>query len=478
MSKSDFGLIGLAVMGQNLVLNVASRGFSASVYNRTVETMTAFINGPAQGTGIQGHENLEDFVSSLERPRKVMLMVQAGSPVDAVIEQLMPLLEEGDLIIDGGNSLFTDSERRAKQIVEKGLRFIGTGVSGGEEGALKGPAIMPGGDEESWAMIRPVFEAIAAKVDGEPCVTHIGPGGAGHYVKMVHNGIEYGDMQLICEAYNLLKSSGFTAEELAQVFDTWNTGDLESYLIQITSKILEQKDPETGKPVVDIVMDRAGQKGTGRWTVMSGVENGIVISTINAAVEARILSSMKEQRIMAASQLSGPSVEGLNESGWSKEEMIGKVEAALHASKIISYAQGLDLMKKVGIAHEWGLNLGSIARIWRGGCIIRARFLNRITEAYDREPDLGNLMLDEYFREILNRSEQDWREVTCLAIRRGIPVPAFSASLGYYDSFRSERLPANLLQAQRDFFGAHTYERVDRPAGECFHTDWPDVIDT
>ncbi|MCP4849599.1 MAG: decarboxylating NADP(+)-dependent phosphogluconate dehydrogenase [Verrucomicrobiaceae bacterium] len=478
MSKSDFGLIGLAVMGQNLVLNVASRGFSASVYNRTVETMTGFINGPAQDTGIQGYENLEDFVASLERPRKVMLMVQAGAPVDAVIEQLVPLLEAGDLIIDGGNSLFTDSERRAKQLGEQGLLFIGTGVSGGEEGALKGPAIMPGGDESSWEIIKPVFEAIAAKVDGEPCVTHIGPGGAGHYVKMVHNGIEYGDMQLICEAYNLFKASGFTAEELAQVFDTWNAGDLESYLIQITSKILEQKDPETGKPVVDIVMDRAGQKGTGRWTVMSGVEHGIVISTINAAVEARILSSMKEQRIIASSQLKGPSAENPDDSGWSKEEMIEKVEAALHASKIISYAQGLDLIKQVGIAHEWGLNLGSIARIWRGGCIIRARFLNRITEAYSREPDLGNLMLDDYFKEILNRSEQNWREVICLAVRRGIPVPAFSASLGYYDSFRSERLPANLLQAQRDFFGAHTYERVDRPAGEYFHTDWPDVIDT
>ncbi|MCH2060563.1 MAG: decarboxylating NADP(+)-dependent phosphogluconate dehydrogenase [Verrucomicrobiales bacterium] len=477
MSKSDFGLIGLAVMGQNLVLNIASRGFSASVYNRTIETMTDFMNGPAKGTTIQGHESLADFVSSLERPRKVMLMVQAGSPVDAVIEQLVPLLEEGDLIIDGGNSLFTDSERRAKDLCQKGLRFIGTGVSGGEEGALKGPAIMPGGDQESWELIRPVFEAIAAKVDGEPCVTHIGPGGAGHYVKMVHNGIEYGDMQLICEAYNLLKSSGFTAEELSEVFRKWNAGELESYLIQITSKILEQKDPETGQPVVDVIMDRAGQKGTGRWTVMSGVENGVVISTINAAVEARILSSMKEQRVIASPQLSGPSVEDPVGSGWSKEEMVQKVEAALHASKIISYAQGLDLMKQVGIAHKWGLDLGSIARIWRGGCIIRARFLNRITEAYSRDPNLGNLMLDEYFREILNRSEENWREVICLAIRRGIPVPAFSASLGYYDSFRSERLPANLLQAQRDFFGAHTYERVDRPPGEYFHTDWPDVID-
>ncbi len=476
MSKSDFGLIGLAVMGQNLVLNVASRGFRASVYNRTVETMTKFINGSAQGTGIQGHENLENFVASLERPRKVMLMVQAGSPVDSVIDQLVPLLEKGDLIIDGGNSLFTDSERRAKQLEQRGLRFIGTGVSGGEEGALKGPAIMPGGDESSWEIIRPVFEAIAAKVDGDPCVTHIGPGGAGHYVKMVHNGIEYGDMQLICEAYNLFKSAGFTADELAQVFGKWNEGDLESYLIQITSKILEQNDPETGQPVVDIIMDRAGQKGTGRWTVMSGVENGIVISTINAAVEARILSSMKEQRTLAATQLKGPSSQALLDSGWSKEEMIGKVESALHASKIISYAQGLDLMKKVGIAHGWGLDLGSIARIWRGGCIIRARFLNRITEAYSREPDLGNLMLDDYFKDILNRSEKDWRDVICLAVKGGIPVPAFSASLGYYDSFRAERLPANLLQAQRDFFGAHTYERVDRPAGEFFHTDWPEVI--
>ena len=485
MSNNDFGLIGLAVMGQNLVLNVASRGFNVSVYNRTIEKMKEFLSGEAKGKNVEGFESLEEFVGSLQRPRKVMLMVQstAGNnindrdAVDKVIEQLVPLLEAGDLIIDGGNSFYIHSERRSKELEDKGLLFIGTGVSGGEEGALKGPAIMPGGPKESWEIIRPVFESISAKVENDPCVALIGPGGAGHYVKMVHNGIEYGDMQLICEAYNIFKSAGFTADELAQVFSDWNNGDLESYLIQITSKIFAQKDPETGNAIVDMILDRAGQKGTGRWTVMSAAENGVVISTINAAVEARILSSLKEQRVSASSQLSGPPNDSLSGLGIKKTQLIEKVKDALHASKIISYAQGLDLMKRVGDSHGWDLDLGSIARIWRGGCIIRARFLNRITEAYERNPQLGNLMLDDYFNEILDKSQSSWREIVCLAIKNGIPVPAFSSSLGYYDSFRSKDLPANLLQAQRDFFGAHTYERVDKSAGEFFHTNWPDVIE-
>ena len=485
MSKNDFGLIGLAVMGQNLVLNVASRGFNVSVYNRTAETMKEFLGGPAKDTSIEGFEELKDFVSSLSRPRKIMLLVKSTAAndindrdaVDKVIEQLVPLLEKGDLVIDGGNSYYIHSERRSKELLSQGLLFIGTGVSGGEEGALKGPAIMPGGPSESWEIIRPIFESIAAKVGDEPCVTLLGPGGAGHYVKMVHNGIEYGDMQLICEAYNIFKYVGFSPEELAEVFTDWNEGDLESYLIQITSKIFEQKDDESDQAIVDMILDRAGQKGTGRWTVMSAAENGVVISTINAAVEARILSSMKDQRVSASSQLSGPDLEALKDNLASKEELVKKVKDALHASKIISYAQGLDLLKKVGENHSWNLNLGEIAKIWRGGCIIRAKFLNRITEAYDRNPNLENLMLDGYFNDILEKSQSNWREIVVMAINLGIPAPAFSASLGYYDSYRSERLPANLLQAQRDFFGAHTYERVDKPRGEYFHTDWPDVIE-
>ena len=472
MSKSDFGLIGLAVMGQNLVLNVESRGFQVSVYNRTTATTDDFIAANPDKK-LVGAQSLEEFVSGLDRPRKVMIMVKAGAPVDAVIEQLIPLLEEGDLIIDGGNSLYTDTERRSAYLEGKGLLFIGTGVSGGEEGALKGPSIMPGGPVASWEIIRPVFEAISAKIDGVPCVTHIGPGGAGHYVKMVHNGIEYGDMQLICEAYNIFKAAGFSAAELAAVFDDWNRGDLESYLIQITSKIFTINDEGTGTPVVELILDKAGQKGTGQWTLGSAVDNAVVISTINAAVEARILSSMKSERVEAAPRFEGPEAA----LDLPREELIEMVRDALYASKIVSYAQGLDLIKRVGEAHEWGLDLGSIARIWRGGCIIRARFLNRITEAYERDAGLTNLMLDDFFRDILNRSQANWREVIALAVRNGIPVPAFSASLGYFDSYRSERLPANLLQAQRDFFGAHTYERTDKPAGEWFHTDWPEVIE-
>ncbi|MAS95634.1 MAG: phosphogluconate dehydrogenase (NADP(+)-dependent, decarboxylating) [Verrucomicrobiales bacterium] len=480
MSKSDFGLIGLAVMGQNLVLNVESRGFQVSVYNRTTSTMKEFVEANP-GKKLYGAETLEDFVASLERPRKIMIMVKSTAAtdindrdaVDAVIESLIPLLEEGDLLIDGGNTYFIHSDRRAKDLGEKGILFIGTGVSGGEEGALKGPSIMPGGPEASWEIIKPVFEAIAAKVGDDPCVTHIGEGGAGHYVKMVHNGIEYGDMQLICEAYQIFKAAGFTADEMAEVFADWNKGELESYLIQITSKIFEEKDAETGKPLVDVILDRAGQKGTGRWTILNAVDNAVVASTINAAVEARILSAIRDQRLAAAPVFEKPEVK----IDIPKEELIQKVHDALYASKVISYAQGMDLIKTVGERQNWNLNLGGIAKIWRGGCIIRARFLNRITEAFERDADLTNLMLDPFFTDILNRSQSSWREVVTLAVNNAIPVPAFSASLSYFDSYRSERLPANLLQAQRDFFGAHTYERLDKPEGEFFHTDWPDVVE-
>jgi len=471
MSKSDFGLIGLAVMGQNLVLNVESRGFQVSVYNRTTATTDEFI-AAHPGKKLVGAKTLEEFVQSLATPRKIQIMVKAGGPVDAVIEQLIPLLDQGDIIIDGGNSLYTDTERRDAYLSAKGLRFIGAGVSGGEEGARKGPSIMPGGPLSTWDVMKPIFESISAKVDGEPCVTHIGPGGAGHYVKMIHNGIEYGDMQLICEAYNIFKAAGFTAAELGQVFTDWNNGDLESYLIQITAEIFKQNDPETGKALVDVILDTAGQKGTGKWTIMNAVENAVVISTINAAVEARILSSMKEKRVAASAELQGPVA---NITG-DKAALVKKVHDALFASKIISYAQGLDLIKTMGAEKQWNLDLGKIAAIWRGGCIIRARFLNDITDAYRSNPELSNLMLAPFFKNLLNEFQQNWREIVALATINGIPVPAFSASLGYYDSYRSAVLPANLLQAQRDFFGAHTYERTDKPRGEFFHTNWPDVI--
>jgi 6-phosphogluconate dehydrogenase len=471
MSNSDFGLIGLAVMGQNLVLNVESRGFHVSVYNRTTSVTDEFI-AAHPGKKLVGTASLEEFVESLAAPRKVMIMVKAGRPVDAVIEQLIPLLSPGDIIIDGGNSLYTDTERRDQWLGDLGFRFIGAGVSGGEEGARKGPSIMPGGPASTWEVMKPIFESIAARAEGEPCVTHIGPGGAGHYVKMIHNGIEYGDMQLICEAYNLFRAAGLTAEELAAVFDDWYAGDLESYLIQITAEIFKQKDAETGRALVDVILDTAGQKGTGKWTIMNAVENAVVISTIHAAVEARILSSMKEKRVAASKELQGPKPV-LNAE---KALLIQKVHDALYASKIISYAQGLDLITCMSEAKGWNLDLGKIAAIWRGGCIIRARFLNRITEAYRDQPKLENLMLAPFFQDVLNKTQHHWREVVSMATLAGIPVPAFSASLGYYDSYRSAFLPANLLQAQRDFFGAHTYERTDKPRGAMFHTDWPDVI--
>jgi len=472
-SLSDFGLIGLAVMGQNLVLNVESRGFQVSVYNRTASVTDDFV-AAHPGKRLVGAATLADFVASLARPRKVMIMVQAGAAVDAVIEQLLGLLDEDDIVIDGGNSLYTDTERRDAWLTAKGLRFIGAGVSGGEEGARKGPAIMPGGPASTWAVMKPIFESIAAVAEGEPCVRHIGPGGAGHYVKMLHNGIEYGDMQLICEAYHLMQAAGLSTAQIATVFNQWNDGDLQSYLIQITGRALEQIDPDTGRPIVELILDKAGQKGTGQWTLVNAAEQAVVISTINAAVEARVLSSHKALRVTASERLQGPAPAALT---LPQAELVAKVHDALYASKIVSYAQGLDLVRTMSERKGWGVDLGGLAAIWRGGCIIRARFLNHITEAYRTQPDLPHLMLAPYFSAILNRTQQAWREVVALAVTQGIPVPAFSASLSYYDSLRSARLPANLLQAQRDFFGAHTYERIDRPAGEKFHTQWPEVQD-
>lgn len=469
---SDFGLIGLAVMGQNLVLNIESRGFRVSVYNRTTAVTDEFV-AAHPGKRLVGAHTLQDFVASLARPRKIQIMVQAGAPVDAVIEQLVPLLDAGDIVIDGGNSLYTDTERRDAALAAQGLRFVGAGVSGGEEGARKGPSIMPGGPASTWEALRPVFESIAAKVDGQPCVIHIGPGGAGHYVKMVHNGIEYGDMQLICEAYAILQAAGFSADEMAAVFEDWNAGELQSYLIQITAKALAQKDEGSGAPLVDLILDKAGQKGTGQWTLMNAAENAVVVSTINAAVEARVLSSQKAQRVEASRVLHGPDTPLRAE----RTALVAKVHDALYASKVISYAQGLDLMRTMSLRKSWALDLGGIASIWRGGCIIRARFLNRITEAWRADPALPHLSAAPFFQALLNRTQQNWREVVALAVGHGIPVPAFSASLAYYDSLRSARLPANLLQAQRDFFGAHGYERTDRPAGQVFHTRWPEVID-
>ena len=468
MNLSDIGLIGLAVMGENLVLNMESKGFSVSVYNRTTEVTEKFAAGRAKGKRITPTRTIEEFVSSLSRPRKMMIMVKAGSAVDAVIQQLLPHLEKGDVVIDGGNSLFTDTQRREAELSEKGLNCLGIGVSGGEEGALKGPSLMPGGTKEAWEIVAPIYRKIAAQVDGEPCCRYMGTGGAGHYVKMVHNGIEYGDMQLICEAYAILRDLlRLGAPELHDVFDSWNKGDLDSFLIEITANIFTRKDPDTGKPLVDVILDKAGQKGTGRWTLQSAIEQGVVISTINAAVEARVLSSMKEQRVRASKQLPAPT--GYKYTG-DRQRLIDAVRDALYASKIISYAQGFTLFAAAGKQFGWNLNFGDIATIWRGGCIIRAKFLNRIKEAFDRNPQLENLMLDPFFGDILEKSQSNWRFAISQAIQAGVAVPAFAASLSYFDSYRQERLPANLLQAQRDYFGAHTYERIDKPG--TFHTEW------
>ena len=457
-------------MGENLVLNMESKGFSVAVFNRTTAVTEKFAEGRAKGKNIVPTKTLEEFVGALKRPRKAMIMVKAGAPVDAVINQLLPLLEPGDIIIDGGNSLWTDTQRREKELTPKGIHFVGCGVSGGEEGALKGPSMMPGGSEESWAAVGPIFQKIAAIVEGEPCCRHMGPDGAGHYVKMVHNGIEYGDMQLICEAYAILKSTiNPSAEEFHRIFADWNGGELNSYLIDITEKIFTRKDEETGKPLVDVILDKAGQKGTGKWTVGHAVELGVPLSTIAAAVEARIISSMKDERVAASKELPAPEVKPF---AGDRQALIDAVRDALYASKIVSYAQGFVQLGAAAKLYNWPLNFGDIATIWRGGCIIRAQFLNRIKEAYEADPGLKNLLLAPFFRDIVAKTQSNWRYAIVTAIEQGVATPAFSASLAYYDSYRSERLPANLLQAQRDFFGAHTYERIDKPAGEFFHTEW------
>lgn len=468
LAKSDFGVVGLAVMGKNLALNVESRGYTVSVYNRSPEK-TNQLMAEAQGKRIVGTYSVEEFVQSLAKPRKVMLMVKAGGPTDATIESLLPYLEEGDILIDGGNAFYQDTIRRSKELEARGIHFIGAGVSGGEEGALKGPSIMPGGKEEAHRLVAPIFEAISAKVDGDPCTTYIGPDGAGHYVKMVHNGIEYGDMQLICEAYALMKELlDLSAAELHEVFAEWNKGELDSYLIEITADIFRKKDEKTGKPLVDVILDTAGQKGTGKWTSQSSLDLGVPLSIITESVYARIISAMKEERVKASKILQGPVRKQFSPE--EKKELIEKIRKALYASKICSYAQGFAQMREASKEFGWNLRLGDIAMIFRGGCIIRAQFLQNIKNAYDRDPELTNLLLDPYFKGVVQEYQSAWRDVVAIAVQNGIPVPAFASALTYYDSYRSERLPANLLQAQRDYFGAHTYQRIDEEG--VFHTNW------
>ncbi len=469
-TTADIGLIGLAVMGENLVLNMESHGFTVAVFNRTTAKVDAFVAGRASGKKIIGTHSLEELVGALKSPRKIMIMVQAGKPVDDVIAALVPLLAPGDILIDGGNSHFPDTTRRTQDLKSKGILFVGTGVSGGEEGALKGPSIMPGGDAAAWPHVKPIFQAIAAKVDdGTPCCDWVGPEGAGHFVKMVHNGIEYGDMQLICEAYFLLrKLLRLEPAAIHDVFDRWNAGPLDSYLIEITRDILGFTDPETGLPMIDLILDAAGQKGTGKWTVISACDLGVPLTLIAEAVFARCLSAQKDERVAASKILKGPSLA----FDLHAESYVDAIEQALYASKIISYAQGFVLMDSMADESKWEINKGGVALMWRGGCIIRSAFLGKIKEAFDRDPNLTNLVLDPYFRDEIDRCQHGWRRACAAAIAHGIPIPAMTSALCYYDGYRSEKLPANLLQAQRDYFGAHTYERVDRPRRQFFHTNW------
>jgi len=467
--RADIALIGLAVMGQNLILNMNDHGFTVVAFNRTVSKVDDFLNKEAKGTNVLGAHSLEEMVSLLKKPRRVMLMVKAGAAVDEFIDHLIPLLELGDIIIDGGNSLFEDTIRRTKLVESKGLLYVGTGVSGGEEGARHGPSIMPGGSPAAWPHVKDIFQKISAKVeDGTPCCDWVGENGAGHYVKMVHNGIEYGDMQLICEAYNLMKTGlGLSADQLHEVFAEWQKGELNSYLIETTRDILAFKDKD-GQPLVDKILDTAGQKGTGKWTVISSQELGIPITLIAEAVYARMISALKDERVAASKKLRGPNptIKG------DQVKIIEEIRKALYASKIVSYAQGYMLMRAAAQEHKWNLNYGGIALMWRGGCIIRSVFLGKIKEAYEKQPKLSNLMLAPFFRQALNSSHRSWRSAVAAAVKKGIPAPAFSTALAFYDAYRSERLPANLLQAQRDFFGAHTYERLDQPRGQFFHTNW------
>jgi len=470
MSQADIGLIGLAVMGENLVLNMANHGFTVAVYNRTTARVDDFIGGRAQGKSIIGTHSPEELLAQLKRPRRVMLMVQAGAAVDRVIESLQPLLQEGDILIDGGNSNYQDTVRRTRELTAKGLLYIGTGVSGGEEGALNGPSIMPGGNPAAWPHVKDIFQAIAAKVDdGSPCCDWVGEDGAGHYVKMVHNGIEYGDMQMIAESYALLRQVlGIESQAMSEIFKNWNAGELDSYLIEITGDILAKTDEETGRPMVDLILDTAGQKGTGKWTGIDSLQLGAPVTAITEAVFARALSFLKDERVAAAKVLKGPDATFDGD----REAFVEDVRQALYAAKICSYAQGYQLLHLAALEYGWDLNYGSIALMWRGGCIIRAQFLGRIKEAFDADPTLANLLLAPYFSEQIENAQAAWRRIVATAVTLGVPVPTFSSALAYYDGYRSERLPANLLQAQRDYFGAHTYERIDKPRGEFFHTNW------
>jgi len=473
--QGDIALIGLAVMGQNLILNMNDHGYTVVAYNRTTSKVDDFLAKEAKGTKVLGAHSIEEMVKLLKRPRRVMMLVKAGAPVDEFIEQLIPFLEPGDIIIDGGNSLFDDTNRRQKYVESKGLLYIGTGVSGGEEGARKGPSIMPGGSPAAWPHVKGIFQAISAKVEGDvPCCDWVGEQGAGHYVKMVHNGIEYGDMQLICEAYNIMKNGlGMSADEMHEVFAEWNKGDLDSYLVEISRDILAKKD-EDGSPLVDKILDTAGQKGTGKWTVINSQDLGIPITLMAEAVYSRCVSALKDERVKASRKLKGPrpALTSIASNPEKKKAFIEDIKSALYASKIVSYAQGYMLMRAAAKEYKWSLNYGGIALMWRGGCIIRSRFLGKIKEAYDTNPKLSNLLLDDYFRGEIKKAQKGWRKVVSTAALRGIPVPAFSTALAFFDQYRSAVLPANLLQAQRDYFGAHTYERIDKARGEFFHTNW------
>ena len=469
MSKRNIGLIGLAVMGENLVLNMESKGFSVAVFNRTTSKVDNFINGRAKSKNIIGYNSIKELIANLEKPRKVILLVKAGKPVDDFIEALIPHMEKGDIIIDGGNSHFPDTIRRTKYVESKGLLYIGTGVSGGEEGALKGPSIMPGGSKKAWVSVKPIFQKIAAHTDdGDPCCEWVGENGAGHFVKMVHNGIEYGDMQMICETYQMMKYGlGMSNPEMEQVFSRWSDGKLDSYLIGITRDILGYQD-EDGNYVIDQILDTAGQKGTGKWTAMAALDEGMPLTLIGEAVFARCLSAIKEERVSASELLIGPGIKFKDD----RVEFIADLEEALYASKIVSYAQGFQLMRAAAKTYDWNLNNGGIALMWRAGCIIRSVFLEKIKEAFDKNPELENLLLDPFFKNAVISAQTSWRKVVMKAIELGIPMPAINSALAYYDGYRSDRLPANLLQAQRDYFGAHTYERLDKPRGEYFHTNW------
>ena len=488
-NQTDIGLIGLAVMGQNLALNIADHSFNISVYNRTFSKTESFLKRFSNSTpNLSGYESLESFVNSIQKPRKIIIMVQAGKATDNVINSLIPFLESEDIIIDGGNAKWTDTIRREKLLAEEDIQFVGSGVSGGEEGARFGPSLMPGCSKKAWAAIEPIWNSISAKVDpksgkplegstpgkpikgGIPCTAHIGENGSGHYVKMVHNGIEYGDMQMICEAYDLMQSIlKITPYEMGTIFDEWNKGELDSFLIEITGDILKQTDPKTEKPFVDIVLDAAGQKGTGKWTSINALEMGVPAPTVSEAVFARCLSAIKEERVDASKLLSAPQTPNTN---FNKDDFVSSIRDALYCSKICSYAQGFQLMREAQKEYNWDLNFGEIAKIWRGGCIIRAAFLQKITDAYSKSPDLPNLLMDDYFKNCIKKYQSSWRKVIGIAIEYGIPVPTFSSAISYYDSYRAERLPQNLLQAQRDYFGAHTYERTDQPRGKFFHLDW------